>query len=588
MYNLDITNIAGIRRGEAELEPGVNAIQASNWQGKSSLVAAIQTVMGTGTPLTEGEDAGRVELSTEGDAYRVELHREQGIVRREGDPYLTDEQDVACAELFAFLDESNEIRQAVRNGDDLKPLLTRPLDLENIEKQIRDRRQERERIDRELEEAERTANRQDTLQQRVTQLESELEELRVEREALDDPGEEEDQREELNETRTEHERVKRTVEQTETQIERIEDQLEEKRSELSSIEVPETTDVGDSLAEKRERHDDLQSEVDLLESIYNVNRQIIEEDKLGMVTDIERGLSGDSVACWVCGQEADREGVEERLESISSAVSERRETLATLQSDITDLKKRQRNHREAEQRQSQLESSIDDLEHRRNEKRADLNTARERLEELETELETLEDSVQATDERADELDTEITRLEVQLEDAREELEEAEKASETVTQLEAQREEIADEITNLRERKEAVVSELLDSFEDAIETVIERLEPSFETARLVNRDDEFELVIARDGREVQVDALSEGEVELLGFIVALAGYSTYEVDERVPVMVIDSVGGLAGEHLRPLVAYLESAAPVVVTTAYPEQGDVGETVISPAEWTVVSD
>jgi hypothetical protein len=72
------------------------------------------------------------------------------------------------------------------------------------------------------------------------------------------------------------------------------------------------------------------------------------------------------------------------------------------------------------------------------------------------------------------------------------------------------------------------------------------------------------------------------------MVALAGFLCYEVTQRVPVILLDSVGGLAGEHLRRLVDYLESSTEAVVTTAYPEQGMLVESVLSPENWQVVSD
>jgi hypothetical protein len=83
-------------------------------------------------------------------------------------------------------------------------------------------------------------------------------------------------------------------------------------------------------------------------------------------------------------------------------------------------------------------------------------------------------------------------------------------------------------------------------------------------------------------------MSEGEVELVGFIAALAGYEAFSVADRVPCMLLDDVGGLASEHLQTLVDYLSDRTEYVVTTAYPEAGDFGGTVLSPDDWEVVSD
>jgi hypothetical protein len=68
---------------------------------------------------------------------------------------------------------------------------------------------------------------------------------------------------------------------------------------------------------------------------------------------------------------------------------------------------------------------------------------------------------------------------------------------------------------------------------------------------------------------------------------LAAYLKDDVFEKVPVMVLDGTGGLAGKHLQKLVAWLKDEVPIVVTTASPKQRNVGETLVSPDEWEVVS-
>jgi len=115
-WHLSLENIAGIQSAAATLEPGVNAVRASNWQGKSSFLAGIKTAFGTAMPLTEGQSTGRVVLQTDDEEITVELERTNGSVSQSGQPYLEDEYGRICAELFAFLDEDNDIRQAVAGG----------------------------------------------------------------------------------------------------------------------------------------------------------------------------------------------------------------------------------------------------------------------------------------------------------------------------------------------------------------------------------------------------------------------------------------------------------------------------------------
>jgi recombinational DNA repair ATPase RecF len=97
-----------------------------------------------------------------------------------------------------------------------------------------------------------------------------------------------------------------------------------------------------------------------------------------------------------------------------------------------------------------------------------------------------------------------------------------------------------------------------------------------------------LVVARDGRETDIDRLSEGELELIGVVVAIAGYRAFDVADRVPVILLDGISQLSADNLRRLVDYLDGACQVFVTTAYPEAGEFDATTIAPVEWETVSD
>jgi hypothetical protein len=142
-----------------------------------------------------------------------------------------------------------------------------------------------------------------------------------------------------------------------------------------------------------------------------------------------------------------------------------------------------------------------------------------------------------------------------------------------------------ELADLRRRKTEMRRRTREAFDRTIGEVVDLFETSFESARLTG---DFDLVVARDGREVPTSALSEGEVELLGVAVAVAGYRAYDVDERVPVVTLDRLGGIADDNLGRLTDYLLGLSEFVVTTAYPEHASVTGHEVDPAEWSVVSD
>lgn len=90
-----------------------------------------------------------VELTLDDDTYTRQLHRRSGSISTNGDPFL---DDAELADLFAFLLESNEERRAVATSGDLREVIMRPVDVEEIQAKIDKWVQERKTLTQELEE----------------------------------------------------------------------------------------------------------------------------------------------------------------------------------------------------------------------------------------------------------------------------------------------------------------------------------------------------------------------------------------------------------------------------------------------------
>jgi len=584
-WHLSLENIAGIWQGDAHIEPGVNAVRASNWQGKSSFLAGIKTAFGTATPLTEGQSTGRVVLQTDDEKIAVDLERMNGSVSRSGQPYLEDEYDRICAELFAFLDEDNDIRQAVRTGENLETLLTRPLDFENIDEQIADLQTEREQVERELERADQAAERLPQLQQRVTSLEDELEELRAEREAIDDDGPgESDARDELSELRAERDQVTTKIERLETTAERVRETLAEKRTELESLTVPSDADVEDELESLHADLRDIERDTELLQSVYEANKRVLDEGRVELLTEVSHDMLSDSVTCWICGNDATRDDIEAQLTELDDRIVDLQSQAAETRDRVEELEAKRDEIKEARRKETDLTDRIGDLESRLAETEEDLESARERRDNLKTRITELEAEVDSTEDRITDLESEIKYTEAELTDVREELEETETLAEQREMLEEEYDSLTDEIRDLRTRKEDVKRRTREAFSSALADLLEQFDTGFETARLTST---FDLVVAREGREAQLDALSEGERELLGIVAALAGYVAFEMNQRVPVMLLDGLGGLASDNLQILVEYLVARTEYLVLTAYPENEGFDGNELSPSDWEVVS-
>lgn len=586
VWTIDIERIAGILQGSATIEPGLNAVQAANWQGKSSFVEAVKTALGISTELTEGAESGRVDLQTPDRDITVQLVRNGSTVNREGTPYLDEEYDVVRAELFACLDEHNEIREAVRRGENLEDVLLRPLDFQNIDKQIADLKRERERVESELSQATEANKRLPSVQQKVTRLNREIEELREQREAIElrDDENEESTQQQLDQSRSEKRQAQKRVEQLEQSIEDTKKRLSEHRTELESIDVSDHENVDEQLENIREELDDVKRDAEILQSLYSATEMVLDENRLDLITDVQRNIASDTVTCWTCGNETTREDIEAQLDALGTQLTEHRAAAEQHRNKVEELEARREQHQQLQQREADLEADIVELEEQLADRQQSLTDAKERLDAASTRVDELSETIDETMSERSDIDSEIKYRKAELDDATAELDELDARADKIERLETELETIRDEIEDLRSRKDRIKREARAAFDEAIDDIVSQFNTGFESARLTT---DFDIVVARDGREASLTALSEGELELIGFVAVLAGWQSFNVGESVPLMVIDSVGGLDDENLHILVEYLRDRTEYLVFTAYPEYSDFDSHQIDPLEWTVAN-
>lgn len=612
MWNLTLTNISGIRSGSTEVEEGLNVIQASNFRGKSSLIAALRTAIGaTGQygehPLTEGTEAGSVTLETEKDKHTVKLERASPkVVKRTGNPSLSDETDQVCARLFACLDEENPIRRAVRNGDELTDLLQAPLNIEDIDAQIDDLTEKKGEIERQITEAERAGEQLPAVQETVTSLETELEELRTRRQELTDEETNKERIEELSDKISVKSgkltTITNDISRIEREIERKQDQVARKEDEVAELDIPEEIDHSRDLEAMRDDIATLSRQIELVEDLHRANQNVLDAGEVDMVTDVERSIAGDEAMCWVCGQATTKADIDDHISNLQSTTARLREEKGEIESELEAVEKRQKEIQKARQRKERLDREIQQLNAEMDEKEGILENKRQREETLEAEITALRAELDEAEDEYNEaltdVKTDIHTTETTLGNEREKLESLEEQYNELDELEDRRDEIQSRLTGLRNRKKNTQEDLKERFNAIIGDIIEEFQPGFSSARLVLKTDErgeveaIDLEIARDvdnkGQRTSVDALSEGEVELIGLVVALAGYHAFDVESKAPCILIDGISQLAAEHLRTVATYLDEMIDVLVTTAYPEAGSFDGHTIDPDEWEVVSD
>jgi chromosome segregation ATPase len=624
---LDVENVGGISETSVELSNGVTILEGRNATNRTSFLQAVMAGMGSDNYNLKGDaDRGRVRLGLDGIVVEREFDRRNGIMESAGAGHLDDPE---LADLFAFLLEDNEARRAVVRGENLREVITRPIDTEEINAEIERLQAEKRRLDDQIERVEKRERDLVDLEPRKTRLEEDVQdrrerlaELEAEIDEADADLETEraeksriDERlDELKELRSELEDLRFQIETTEETIDSLRTERESKEDEREDLAVDSDADVDelrDELDELRERKRRANAQVSELQSIVQFNEDMLDgtDSEIADVLRDERDgddgaltdqlLAGEeSVVCWTCGSEVSREDVETTLDRLRSFREEKLSARQSLQREIDDTQDRiselERARRELETIDGRL-AEIDD----------EIDRKQSRIDDLEARREAVHDEIEALEAKVEEARTadygevldlhkQANAVELELEQKRDalasvedEITEIESLVADRTEYEDRRERISDQLEELRNRIDRLeenaveafnshVAEVLDvlEYENIARIWIERTERETRRGRRKVTESHFELHVVREsesGRtyEGTVDTLSESEREVVGLVFALAGYLVHDLHETVPVMVLDSLEAIDSDRIARLVEYFAEYPDFLIVALLPE-------------------
>jgi predicted nucleic acid-binding Zn-ribbon protein len=404
--NIEIKNISGIINGSANIHSGINTVQASNWQGKSSFIRAIETGFGTEKTLTVGKDKGSVSIDTNDETYTVHLKKQNNNIIRNGNPVIDNDYDQLLADLFAFLGEENEVRQAIRDDENLEKLLTRPLEMEDLETRIQELNNEQKSIQAEIQREKNKANKLSSLKQQQNTIESTLAELNSQLTKFENEMSS-DKRTKLSELRAERNRVSDLIDRLQNTLSRSRKKLSEAHEEYEHIEIADSSDIESKLVEVHEEYERAQEDKELLQSIYSANKRLLEENRLDLLSDIERGLMDDKYTCWLCSSETTVDEMENQLDGIGDKVLDLREEVTTYQDRIDELETERDEIKKQQRRRDDLEDQISELERTISERDENLSSAKERFDTIKDKIDELDDEVSGTDAEISDIQSEI-------------------------------------------------------------------------------------------------------------------------------------------------------------------------------------
>ncbi|WP_158059247.1 archaea-specific SMC-related protein [Halorussus halophilus] len=624
---LSVENVGGIDQTELTLDHGVNVLTGRNATNRTSTLQALMAALGSDkASLKADAETGHVELTIGDDTYTRALTRTNGDVAMSGDPLL---DDAALADLYAFLLENNEARRAVARSDDLRDVIMRPVDIDEIQADIDRLEQEKRRLDDELQELSTLEQRLPELVEEETRLEQELEETREELEAkkeeidasnadVEETREEkedlESKLEELQDVRLSLEDTRYDIETDQESIKRLREELgeyREKREELPEASEQRVDELDSEIERLRRRKQSLESDISELQSIIQFNRDMLddyESDVLGTL-DEDEGSDDDAltdqlladqqeVTCWTCGSNVQRDQIDAMTERIREFQTEKRDELRNIDDQISELaterdelndrlESRERLARQVEQTESEIterEEKIESLRAERDELESKLTTLNDEVESLRSED---YDEILDLHREANQLEFECDSLSDDLSEVREEMARIEQELDEREALESERDQIKDDLEELRTRVSRIEQEAVEAFNQHMAELLdvldysnldriwlERTETEVREGRRKVSKSTFDLHIVRSTEsgtayEDTIDHLSESEREVTGLVFALAGFLVHDVHEQVPFMLLDSLEAIDSGRIASLVEYFESYVDYMVVALLPE-------------------
>mgnify|MGYP006273501827 CR=1 FL=1 len=525
---LDIKNVGGIERQEISIDPGLTVLSGENATNRTSLLKAIMALAGSDdVPIRSGTEHGFVKGEINGEEYEREVEASGDGYRWSGEGYC---DDPLLAELYAFLLEQNEVRQTVSTSGDLRELIMRPVDTDEIEARKTELLERKRELNSQEDDREEKKANIERLKQTIESKKEEKEGYIEEKSALEDQidnfdgdiSQQESKFKEANSLQGKTSSLGSKIRSAEDKLSRLESSLENREEELSQLRenehdesIPEIQqrieDINQEISNLKEKQKTIDKEKEALSPLRSFLGQITSEIDLGEInriisenSDLSRqsaGASGgditselvsgssDQEICALCGSEVEP-GHYEHLDSavgkaymnLNSQGSEIGSKISSLSNEKDDLESKIADVRESNERKKTLTEQIERLEEEVKSQQDDIQELKADKEALESELDAIEQELEDDVQKLIEMNRDLSELENNIEQAestierrKDELENAKSELEELETSEDELKEINDELEELRNKIDNIESSVIEQFNERMEDILSRLE-----------------------------------------------------------------------------------------------------------------
>jgi DNA repair exonuclease SbcCD ATPase subunit len=379
-------------------------------------------------------------------------------------------------------------------------------------------------------------------------------------------------------------------------------ELQERGNDLS-IDNVDIEGIDDELTALREQKRSLSDDIEALSSIVSFSENVLEGEggnvdigafQTDSVTDELVPSNQRQVECWVCGNDVKQNDIKEHLESLREQIKNKRTKRNELDGKIDEIQNKKSEYESNKNKIEEIERKLSRTERSIEKQEDEIDEIKDRIPALEDEIADLEEELKSLDEQNNEelvvKYEQISDLQFQRGKKREQLTEVEtriteiEELPDISDLEKQRAELQEEIEKERTRVAELETSAIESFNEHMENLIGVLnyenlsrvwiERKVEDGAALDDPSVFDLHIIREsdsgaGYEDTHENLSESERELIGLVLALAGYLVHDVFNSIPFILLDSLEAIDAERIAKLVEYFEDYSSYLIVALLPE-------------------
>jgi DNA repair exonuclease SbcCD ATPase subunit len=613
---INIKNIGGLSHFNKTIGPGLNVIEEPNAFGKTSFLRAISLLVTTSGNHSElnhilklDEEEGSISIESIHDTLLKKIIKSDKAMIVEGED-LFNEKDSNLIKKFAIGGSDNEILTAVRDGKNLKELLTDEINTD----QMRDRLKRSENAIEELEQVIEALENDDSKlpgkivkkeknEKKIIELKEKKTKLGEDIKKLAHTANKNDKiTKKFKELSQEHLDIKKTIAETESLLKNNQKEIERLREKKANLlkEQPEDSKPTLSKSEIKKKLDELQESINPLESNYSALSLFIDGTRkmLSHLTpaesssDILSSLSdtkitdSSEILCPCCSKKTTVKELDQQIESYINKANEIKKQIDSTKDEIKKLTKEEKNilQKEADLSENktrliECKNEIAILEDAIIERENLIKTKKEEFVEIKNEMDAISKKIDTRHQDLTNQQEDINNQIGQLENENKKLEK------TIATLMDQKEllpikkEELKKANQLRDEHQKAITHaetrLVNQFNDAIKKVYAslKLDVNFHEIRLTEN---YNIVVSRKSNDSDkpikdyqpIKTLSKSELEIIGLIVMLSGYVINELKTKFPYIVLDELTFLDSERLSKLMSYILPYTDSVILTKLP--------------------